>query len=149
MKPAQARRQSPGAAGALGATERRPGAPDASSARQRRPRIVLPRQSEASWRQTVLDYATLRGWRWWCDVATNAPRRCSNCGEIRRIPRNASGHPDLLLVRRPRLLWVELKAEDGTVSTDQQDWLDELRACGQECFVWRPSDWPEVERVML
>jgi hypothetical protein len=54
------------------------------------------------------------------------------------------GFPDLVLCRPPRLLFVELKSEKGKVSNDQREWLDALRACGVEVYVWRPS---ELERI--
>lgn len=108
----------------------------------------LPRQTEKQWQAQVLAYARLHGWRYWRDAATNVPRRCSACGAVRTVKRNAAGHPDLLLIRRPQLIWVELKAEDGRVDADQQAWIDELRACGQTVYVWKPADWPEVERVL-
>jgi hypothetical protein len=109
----------------------------------------MPRQTEAQFQASVLEYARLRGWRWWRDTATNTPRRCSGCGMIRRTPRNAAGWPDIVFIRRPRIIFVELKAEDGKVSEEQQAWLDDLLACGQEAYLWRPSDWDTVLGVLL
>jgi hypothetical protein len=97
----------------------------------------------------VLEYARLRGWHWFHDNATNAPRRCVECGAIRKFRRNAAGWLDLVLVRRPRLVFAELKREGEQPTEDQQAWIDELRACGQEVYVWKPNDWPEVEGILL
>lgn len=105
-------------------------------------------QTERQWQATVLQYAALRGWKAWHDNATNAPRRCAGCGAVRHLPRNPAGWPDLVLVRRPDVLFVELKRDDGKLDDDQAAWLAELAACGQRVFVWRPSDWPEVEEVL-
>ena len=113
-----------------------------------RRRSVLPRQTEAQFMAGVLEYAGLRGWRWWRDTATNTPRRCSGCGMVRRTPRNAACWPDLVLIRRPRIIFAELKAEDGVVSEEQQAWLDDLRACGQEVYIWKPSDRDEYLGVL-
>jgi hypothetical protein len=116
-----------------------------------KPQDALPvafRQSERDWQATVLQYAALRGWRAFHDNATNAPRRCSGCGAIRHLPRNAPGWPDLVLVRRPDVLFVELKSDAGKVDHDQQRWIDDLRACGQRVYVWRPRDWDDVQRVL-
>lgn len=96
----------------------------------------------------VVRYATLMGWVVWHDNATNAPRRCPDCGSVRKVPRNAPGLPDLILVRRPRLIWVELKAQRGKISPDQAAWIEALQACGQEVFVWRPSQWRIIEHVL-
>ena len=115
----------------------------------RRSAPQLPRQTEAQFMSSVLQYARLRRWRIFHDVATNTPRRCTGCGTFRRTPRNPAGLPDLILVRRPRVVWAELKAEDGKVSEDQQAWLDDLGACGQEVFLWKPSDWDSILGVLL
>lgn len=53
-----------------------------------------------------------------------------------------AGFPDLVLVRPPRVLFVELKAERGTLTVAQQGWLEAVSGCpGVECYVWRPRDW--------
>jgi hypothetical protein len=66
------------------------------------------------------------------------------------------GFPDLTLVRTgtterpPRLIFVELKSENGRVSPKQQEWLDLLRSVGGnvEVYVWRASDFDEVVRIL-
>ena len=92
--------------------------------------------------------ATYLGWHYWHDVATNAPRKCRHCGKELHLPRNPAGFPDLLLIRRPRLIWAELKADRGVVTPDQRDMLEELRSCGQEVYLWRPSMWSELKRYL-
>lgn len=104
--------------------------------------------SERQFQSQVLALAQLLGWSYWHDNATNAPRRCQSCGAYRAGPRNVAGLPDLLLVRGSQLIWAELKAQDGSTSPEQRQWIAALRAAGQTVFVWRPSDWPEIERVL-
>jgi len=58
--------------------------------------------------------------------------------------RSASGFPDLVLCRPPRLIFAELKSEKGKPTMEQVAWLDALSGCGVEVFCWRPSD---LERV--
>ena len=106
------------------------------------------RQTERAFQASVTRYARLMGWRIFHDVATNAPRACRHCKHPLNLPRNPAGLPDLLLIRRPRIVWAELKAQRTPVTDDQRAWLDELRACGQAAYLWRPSDWEEVERVL-
>lgn len=93
-----------------------------------------PKQSERDWQATVLQYAALRGWR----AYHNPDSR-----------RSTAGFPDLVLVRRPHVVFAELKSDTGRLRPEQVTWLDELRACGVTAVVWRPSDWPHVERVLL
>ncbi len=108
----------------------------------------MVRLTEAAWQRQVIQYATLMKWRIWHDQATNVPRRCSGCGATPRVIRNPAGLPDLILVRRPRVVWVELKADRGRLTDAQRDWLADLRASRQEAYLWRPSDWVIVERVL-
>lgn len=63
---------------------------------------------------------------------------------------SGAGFPDLVLVRAPRVIFVELKRQRARgASMAQQVWLDELGQCdGVEVYLWRPDDWPEVERVL-
>jgi RecB family endonuclease NucS len=53
-----------------------------------------------------------------------------------------AGFPDLVLCRVSdgRCVYIELKSQKGTVKAPQQEWLDGLEACGQEVYVFRPSD---------
>jgi hypothetical protein len=58
------------------------------------------------------------------------------------------GHPDLVLVRPPRLVYAELKSDAGRLAAEQQAWLADLRACGVEAYVWRPGDWDAIEGLL-
>lgn len=60
--------------------------------------------------------------------------------DSRRTP---SGFPDLLAVRPPRVLVVELKRETSRLREEQGWWADDLARCpGIEYLLLRPSDWP-------
>ena len=54
-----------------------------------------------------------------------------------------AGFPDLVLVNitQHRIVYAELKTMKGIVTPAQQAWLDALRACGQETYLWRPMEW--------
>lgn len=93
----------------------------------------LPPQTERSFQEQVLELAKGLGWRsyhTWISL------------------HSTGGFPDLVLVRRPRVVFAELKSERTKVTPAQQAWLDELKACGQEVFLWRPSDWDVLARVL-
>jgi hypothetical protein len=65
--------------------------------------------------------------------------------------RSASGYPDLTLVHRGqrRLIFAELKREDGNLSIAQQGWRDALTAYGADFRIWRPSLWEsEIEPTL-
>lgn len=87
-------------------------------------------QAERRWQKQVVAYAQQRGWR----VDHH---------------RGSAGWPDLALVRDGRLVVAELKADAGRVSPQQREWLTALRAVpGVEVHLWKPSDWPAIQRVL-
>jgi len=62
-----------------------------------------------------------------------------------------TGFPDLVLVRPPRIMFVELKAAKGRLRPGQGDWLSYLLGCpGVEVAIWKPSDWLDgtIERAL-
>ena len=61
--------------------------------------------------------------------------------------RSAPGFPDLVLTGRFTEFW-ELKAEKGRVSVAQREWIDALKASGQQAHVFRPRDWNVMHRRM-
>lgn len=90
--------------------------------------------SEEAFQEAVVQQAELKGWWWWHD---NFSRR------------NKPGLPDLILVRPPRLLFVELKKQNGRVSPAQKAVLAMLEQCpGVETYVWRPSDETALAKVL-
>ena len=63
--------------------------------------------------------------------------------------RSPCGFPDLVLVRPPRLIAAELKAENGRLTASQTEWLDALGRCpGIETYVWRPQDLDHVASML-
>lgn len=62
--------------------------------------------------------------------------------------RSEPGFPDLVMVRKSRLIFAELKSEKGKLSKEQETWLASLRLTAVEVYCWRPSDWSEIQRVL-
>ena len=94
--------------------------------------------NEAELLHLVLDLAQLRGWLW--QHEWDSRRKAGRTG--------SAGCPDLILLRPPRLLWVELKTARGRLSSEQQEWKDQLQAAGQEYYLWRPADWPHIMTIL-
>ena len=46
------------------------------------------------------------------------------------------------------LLFRELKSQRGRVRPEQKEWLATLSEAGSDAGIWRPSDWPEIERLL-
>ena len=100
------------------------------------------RQSEKEFSAAVVEYARLCGWRVY---------------RTWRSDHSPAGFPDLTMTRGGKLFFAELKAERGRVSPEQQGWLEALRDVIPHTdyphrwirvFLWRPSDWPQIEREL-
>lgn len=107
----------------------------------------MPRKpviSEKEFTSQVIEYAHHMGWR----VAHFRPARTAK-GWRTPVQGDGKGWPDLFLVRDYRLVAAELKVGRNKPTAEQERWLAALAAGGQvETFVWRPKDWPEIERVL-
>lgn len=105
--------------------------PSARAVRAHRAALgALHAQTEASFQAQVIELARLRRWRHY---------------HTRDSRRSVAGFPDLVLVRRERLIVAELKAEGGRLTREQAGWIGDLEVTPAEVHVWRPSDWPEIE----
>lgn len=87
-----------------------------------------PKLSRQAWRWRLGELAELHGWR----VRTLSP----------------DWEPDLLLTRRPRVLWLFAEPDRGRLSQVRLAALVELRACGQAAMVARPADIAKVTRML-
>lgn len=103
----------------------------------------MPPATEAGFLRTVLAYARLRGWL--CHHSRPAQNRR---GRWLTPLAGDAGLPDVLAVRGPRLLGIELKVGRRKPTPAQSLWLSALAAAGAECYCWYPSSWPEIERTL-
>jgi len=61
---------------------------------------------------------------------------------------SAKGWPDLAMWRE-RLILAEIKTQRGKVSESQQSVIAGLRTAKVEVYVWRPSDYEEIVKVLM
>lgn len=112
---------------------------------------VALKQSEKQFEAALVQYAKLAGWRVFHPFDSR---------------RSEAGWPDLTLVRDGQLVFAELKTERGKLSTAQEEWIEALCEVEQadvahlaglpsglyrphvQVYVWRPSSWPEIEKVL-
>jgi hypothetical protein len=103
--------------------------------------------TETAFQQQVIDLARLYQWMAYHTFDSR---------------RSTAGFPDLVLVRAPEIIIAELKAEKGTLSPAQREWIAALglveEAIAQrtpehlirdrlfEVNVWRPSDFDAINR---
>lgn len=99
--------------------------------------------SEKDFLIQVTQLAEIRGWAW-------LHLRPGMTRDSWRTPISGplgKGWPDLLLIRNGEIMWLELKAEGGSVSPDQEQVIATLSEVGL-ARVYRPSDWDEIEQVL-
>lgn len=89
--------------------------------------------SEAEFQKRITDYCDWLDLKWY----HNPDSRRSN-----------KGWPDLVIAGPRKVIFVELKTEVGRITREQAEWHVSLRNAGCALFVWRPGDWPEVQRVL-
>lgn len=59
------------------------------------------------------------------------------------------GFPDLVLVKPPQVIFMELKSPTGRTTVAQREWLADLGRCEEvETRLYRPADWPEIENLL-
>jgi len=64
---------------------------------------------------------------------------------------SAAGFPDYVIVTKgvdARLVFAELKAENGKLTPAQLRWYTVLAHAGQDVYVWRPGDRDEIMRIL-
>lgn len=105
-------------------------------------------QRESDFQAQVIQLARLLGWRvaWFRPVRVQ--RRNGTVYHETPVGADGKGWPDLILTRAGRLVAAELKSERGRLTAEQAAWISALRAAGVEVFLWRPSQWREIEEVL-
>ena len=94
--------------------------------------------SEKEFQDQVLEAADKAGW--W---------RHHDHDSRKQDWRADSGFPDLVLAKDGRIIFAELKAEKGRMSSSQLLWIDHLQPnAGVEVYIWRPDDWDEIVQVL-
>jgi hypothetical protein len=69
------------------------------------------------------------------------------CYHTLRSKGSQSGFPDRVLVR-DRIIFAELKRQQGKPTETQREWLDGLAGAGAEVYLWRPSDLDEIATIL-
>jgi hypothetical protein len=98
--------------------------------------------SEGDLQRRIIDLAHVRRWR-----VVHIRPLWQREGKMVTAYEGDKGLPDLILARGGRVILAELKREKGAYPTpDQQLWL---RAAGPNGYLWRPSMWAEIVKVLM
>lgn len=108
-------------------------------------RATPPQETEAHFLGCVLEAAGRLGWL----TLHIRPGRTAH-GWATNVQGGGVGFPDCVMVHpgHQRTIFAELKREGAKVTPAQAKWLTALAEAGQECYVWTPSCWPRIERIL-
>lgn len=99
---------------------------------------------EAAFQETIIDAAHVFGFR----VAHFRPAKTEK-GWRTPVSADGAGWPDLVLAKKGRLIFVEVKSDTGKLSLEQTAWKVLLEMTGQgEYYIWKPSDWDSIEAIL-
>jgi len=100
---------------------------------------------EADWMVAVGEALDWLGWRW----IHHRPGRTGSGWVTATQGNAAAGFPDVLAIRPPRVLFLELKTDKGRVSPQQEDWLAGLKDSGEEAHLIRlPREWDRLMELI-
>lgn len=89
---------------------------------------VPPSPGRSAWRMRLFDLAEFHGWK--------------------AHLFGSDFEPDLICIRRPRILWLFAEPDRGRLSSARYAAFSELIACRQQAFVLHPSDEAKVMRLL-
>jgi len=98
--------------------------------------------TEAEFTAQVIAFARLHGWR----VAHFRAARTAK-GWRTPVQGDGKGFPDLILVSKCVIV-AELKVGSNKPTAEQDAWLWAFTLAGVPAYIWRPSDWDEIELVL-
>ncbi len=104
--------------------------------------------SEAALQSHVVKLARLTGW-----LVHHTRPGMNRRGRWSTPIQGDAGYPDLTLTRGGHIIFIELKAQDGKLSAQQQDWRAALEAAGRAnehvtYLVVRPDDFDHLASVL-
>jgi hypothetical protein len=95
---------------------------------------------EKDFTRTVSEYASLRGWL----VAHFRPAMDRHGRWKTPVQGDGTGFPDLVMARAGKVIFAELKTDNGKMTDNQGVWLYVL----PNAYLWRPSDWERIQEIL-
>ena len=102
----------------------------------------------AAWEKQFDHLAQLYGWRIASFRRVQVRRRDGSVYHATPVGHDGKGWPDRVLLRRERILFVELKAGSGRLRKNQREWRDALLETGQSWHLFEPDDLAAVVALL-
>ncbi len=105
--------------------------------------------TENEFQTMVIDCAKLNGWQVAHFRGVRTQRHDGSVFYQTPVQADGKGFPDLVMIRE-RILIVELKAEKGRTTSEQEVWLqlfDDVLP-PNSVFVWKPSQFDEIVKIL-
>ena len=108
--------------------------------------MPMLRVTEKEFQRTVIEYAHALGYKVYhqIDMGYKDPKT----GVKRFSRRVGPGYPDLTIVGHNRILFAELKSEKGGTKKGQVEWAVAIKEAGGAYYLWRPSNWDEIKKIL-
>lgn len=106
--------------------------------------VTAFRQKEAFLQQQIEETAQLTGWL----CAHFRPAMTQKGNWITAVSGDGAGFPDLVLAKGKRVIFAELKSDDGELSAEQYFWLLALIEADQEVYLWQPDDFERIVEIL-
>ena len=98
--------------------------------------------TESEFLGQVIDLAHIYGWK-----CVHFRPAMTSKGWRTAVQADGKGFPDLFMIRENRIIFAELKSDNGKLSSEQVDWLNALQPVG-EVFIWKPEDFEQIIDIL-
>lgn len=103
--------------------------------------------AEKDFQDHIINLARANQWRVAHFRAVKVQRADGSVRYETPVQADGKGFPDLVLVR-DRVLFVEVKRENGILEPAQKDWMKALLGAKAEHMTWRPSDLENIRNIL-
>lgn len=108
----------------------------------------LETASESQFQECVIILARNQGWRVAHFRKVRVQRRDGTVFWETPVAADGKGFLDLELVRGKQLIKAELKVGKNKPTEEQEGWIAAYREARIAVFLWYPSDWPEIVKLL-
>ncbi len=104
----------------------------------------IPKITEAEFLKQVIQLAKLHGW-----ICAHFRPGMNRRGKWQTaVAGDGVGFPDVILLRKGRIIAAELKVGHNKTTAEQDVWLRRFQEAGAAAYVFRPENWDSIESIL-